>query len=80
MRIFRGDQLARCMDKVRVCGEVVHDVLMADEEAGEVRRFARDADGRTIFNAANEPCTELLKGDVEIVWRDPPHSPFRRAR
>lgn len=80
MRILAGDRLAQRVREVRVGGQVVHSVVMADEDAGEVRRFARGADGRTIFNAAGEPCTELLKGHVEIVWRDPPKSPFVGVR
>ena len=42
-------------------GEIVHDVIWADDEAGELERYYRDKDGKYVVRY-DEVMTEFLQG------------------
>lgn len=50
-------------------GEEQSDVIMADEEAGELRRFVRGKDGRLQRDPSDPEVlmTEVVRGTVKIV-------------
>jgi hypothetical protein len=54
--------------EVLLNGSVVREAITADDDRGEVIRWARDEHGEFVFNdARDELLTELLRGKVEIV-------------
>lgn len=54
--------------EVLLNGSIVFEAITADDERGEVIRWARDEYGEFIFDRANKVLvTELVRGKVEIV-------------
>lgn len=57
-----GNNVRIFLDDVELKGVVI----MADEEKGEILRYARDEDGR-VFLKGHVLATEFVRGKVEIV-------------
>ena len=68
MRVQRGDWHFRGAT-IKIDGAVCLDVFEADDEAGYVILFVRDASGNLVIDG-DEKRTERRDGVVEIVLKD----------